>query len=153
MLGSWRFLTERGYQNLIASTSTDAVVIQKERVLASSIPSDFFRIDLDKKMKALSVPDTFRGDSPKYNNIKTNSGNYQHRKTEGLGLTGFILTLIAWVIVYTGFLCILGIIFGAVSLHKINKHPERFKGRGFAIVSIILGIVGLIIGTIVLLAL
>jgi hypothetical protein len=148
-----KFTPANSNQNLIASTSTDAVVIQKERTLASSIPSDFFRMELDKKMKAISVPDTYRGDSPKYNTIKTKPGNYQHQKTERLGLTGFILTLIAWVLVYAGFLCILGIIFGAVSLHKINKHPERFKGRGFAIVSIILGIVGIIIGTIVLIAL
>lgn len=104
-------------------------------------------------MKAIAIPDTYRGDSPKYNNIKTNPGNYQHRKTEGLGLAGFIITLVAWVLVYADVLCILGIIFGAISLHKIHKHPERFKGRGFAIVSLILGIVGLAIGTIVLLAL
>jgi hypothetical protein len=42
----------------------------------------------------------------------------------------------------------LSVILGAIGLKKINKNPDKYKGRGFAIAGIIIGsleIVGLLI--------
>jgi hypothetical protein len=64
-------------------------------------------------------------------------------RVEGLGLAGFIIGLVGWFVPIFGFvMCLLAIIFGAVSIGKINRNPERFKGMGFAITSLVLGVVG-----------
>lgn len=60
-------------------------------------------------------------------------------KTEGLGLAGFITGLVG-LFVLGIVLGIISIIFGAISLGKISKQPEKYKGKGFAITSLILGI-------------
>jgi hypothetical protein len=46
-------------------------------------------------------------------------------------------------------LAILGLVFGIKSLRKIKRNPELYKGKGFAIASIVLGVLG-IVGTILL---
>ena len=38
----------------------------------------------------------------------------------------------------------LAIIFGAKSLKKIKRNPEKYKGKGFAIASIVIGCVMLV---------
>jgi len=45
-----------------------------------------------------------------------------------------------------------GIISGAVGISKVNKHPEKYTGKGTAIASLIIGIIALV-GEIVVLAL
>lgn len=67
------------------------------------------------------------------------------RKIERLGLTGFILSMIGiplWLLTpFAGFvfgpLCF---IFGIVSLIKITRNQEKFRGAGFALISILLGL-------------
>jgi hypothetical protein len=77
--------------------------------------------------------------------IKADSVN-PHRRTEPLGVIGFILGLIGLFISYWGLLfAILAIVFGAVSLHKIKKQPDLFKGKAFGIFSLMLGIVYFVI--------
>ena len=44
----------------------------------------------------------------------------------------------------------MGVIFGAISLGKIKREPARFKGRGLAIASIIIGIIAAVGAIIVL---
>jgi hypothetical protein len=135
-------------ENLITSTSKEPLIIQEKPFgNITSNPHIFPHIDIQKYQRAFSTPDTYWGDHPRplYNNGRSVRDD---RHTEGLGLTGFILTLIAWVLVYTAPLCILGIIFGAVSIHKIRRYPEKYKGKGLAITSLILGIVGLVVGSI-----
>jgi hypothetical protein len=64
-------------------------------------------------------------------------------KTEGLGLAGFITGLVGLFIASIP-LGIIAVVFGSISLLKIKKNPQRFKGKGFAIASIILGIVDVV---------
>jgi len=66
------------------------------------------------------------------------------RKTEKLGLAGFILSLLGLVPIVGIPFAILALIFGLRSLKKIKAFPERFKGRGFAMASLIIGSVEII---------
>ena len=71
-------------------------------------------------------------------------------KMEGLGLTGFIASLVGLFIGGIP-LGLIGVIFGGISLSKIKRNPARYRGRGIAIASIIIGFVD-IVGAIVVLS-
>lgn len=74
------------------------------------------------------------------------------KKIEKLGVSGFIMAIIG---LFVGGIPLgtLAVIFGGISLSKIKNHPEKYKNKkGFAIASIIIGLVA-IIGGIVALAL
>ena len=78
------------------------------------------------------------------------------KQIEPLGLAGFIIGIIGWFVPAFGLaalMCLLAFIFGAISLGNINKKPDRLKGKGFAITSIVVGIVGLILAVALLSAL
>lgn len=77
-------------------------------------------------------------------------GSTLPRKTHGMALSGFIGSLVGLFILGIP-LGIMAVVFGAVSIGSIDKHPERYKGRGLAIASIIIGAVD-IIGMIIVLA-
>lgn len=83
---------------------------------------------------------------------QTNSIYYNNSvlKTEGLGLAGFISGLVGLFIAGIP-LGLIAVIFGGISLSKIKKHPQRYKGKGFAIASIILGLID-VVAMIILLA-
>lgn len=66
-----------------------------------------------------------------------------NRKSQGLGVAGFVTSL-AGLFVFSIPLGILSVVFGAVSLGKIRRNPSRFKGRGFAIAAIIIGLVDIV---------
>lgn len=90
---------------------------------------------------------------PTHSNLKNTAKPADGQpKVEGLGLAGFILGIVGlFMPLGIGIImCILAIIFGAVSLGKIKKNPEKYRGRGFALTSLIIGIVG--IGFVLLLA-
>lgn len=72
------------------------------------------------------------------------------KKTEGLGLAGFISSLVGLFILGIP-LGILSFIFGLISLGKMKRNPLKYKGRGFAIASVIIGMVD-IIGAIIVLS-
>ena len=57
---------------------------------------------------------------------------------EPLSILSFIFTLLGFL---TGVGFLLGMIFGAISLSKIKKNPEKFKGKGIAKFSFILSTV------------
>ena len=69
------------------------------------------------------------------------------KKLDVLGLIGFILTIVSipfwWLIsMLIGMIAgVLGIVFGSISMARILKRPESRMGLGFAIVSLILGVV------------
>ena len=67
------------------------------------------------------------------------------RKTEPLGKVGLIFSIIGFLPVIGIPFSLLAIVFGAVSLHKINRHPERFKGKNIATTSLVLGILSIVI--------
>jgi hypothetical protein len=48
-------------------------------------------------------------------------------------------------------MCLLALIFGAVSLGKISKNPDKFKGKGFGITALIMGILGVLINILLVL--
>jgi hypothetical protein len=74
----------------------------------------------------------------------------EERKVEGLGLAGFIASIAGLFVLGIPF-GLLAVIFGTISFGRIKRSPGRYKGKGYAITSIILGIVD-IIGVIILLA-
>ena len=73
------------------------------------------------------------------------------RKTEPLGKWGFISSLIGFIPLIGIPFALLAIVFGAVSLHKIHRHPEKFNtDKGFAYSSLFLGILGIAISIIMI---
>jgi hypothetical protein len=74
-----------------------------------------------------------------------NSGNGE-KKLSGLGLASMILGIFsaAFGIFGYGLLTgILAVIFGSISLYKIIRNPDKFKGKGMAWAGLICGIVGI----------
>jgi hypothetical protein len=66
------------------------------------------------------------------------------RKVEPIGKWGFISSLIGFIPLIGIPFALLAIVFGAVSLHKIHRHPEKFNtDKGFAYASLFLGILGI----------
>ena len=72
-------------------------------------------------------------------------------KVEPLGLTGFIIATVGFFIFPIG-LGLIGLIFSAISLHKITKNSDKYKGRGFAIAGLTIGLVVFILGIVILAA-
>jgi hypothetical protein len=70
-------------------------------------------------------------------------GGTAPKKTDGMAVAGFVGSLVGLFIAGIP-LGIMAIVFGFVSLGKIKRHPERYKGRGFGIASIIIGAVDVI---------
>jgi len=61
------------------------------------------------------------------------------RKTEKLGLAGFILSIFG-LIPFIGIpFAIMAYVFGVRSLRKIKKNPEKYRGKGYARSSQIIG--------------
>ena len=85
------------------------------------------------------------------NRSELTTPNNTPQEIEGLGLAGFIVSLAGLIILGIPF-GIVGIVFGGISLGKINKNPDKYKGKGFAIGSLVIGIID-IIGVLLLLAL
>jgi hypothetical protein len=77
------------------------------------------------------------------NNSPNQIYNSAPQKTEGLGLAGFISGLVGLFIASIP-LGIIAVVFGSISLSKIKKNPQRYKGRGFAIAAIVLGLVDVV---------
>ena len=72
------------------------------------------------------------------------------RKTVKLGLAGVILSVLGLFPFFGLPFAILAVIFGAVSLKKINRNPELYKGKRRATTSLILGILGIAISAVLL---
>lgn len=76
-----------------------------------------------------------------------------NRKTDGLGLAGFIISLVGGffipivsieLLIFAAIIGFLAMTFGVISTDRINRYPEKLKGKGFGITSMILGILTLI---------
>ena len=76
---------------------------------------------------------------------KNNSKNSQDSKPEidGLGIASFILGLLGFNLI--------AMIFGAVSIDRISKYPERHSGMGFAITGFVLGLLSMVLITLLIL--
>jgi len=89
------------------------------------------------------------------NNSSSANNDNTHKKTAGLAVAVFVIGLVGLVTpLGIGLVCeLLALIFGAVSLAKIKRHPDEYKGKGLAITSLILGLVAFGIGLLVTVAL
>jgi len=65
------------------------------------------------------------------------------KKVEGLGLAGFICAVVGLFVVGI-LLGSIGVVFGAISLSRYKKNPEKYKSKGFAIASLVVGIAAII---------
>lgn len=70
-------------------------------------------------------------------NSKIDTNDSENPKAELFGIAGLVCAVIPFIIPVGG---LLAIIFGGISLNRIRKEPHKYKGRGFAIASLILGI-------------
>jgi hypothetical protein len=102
---------------------------------------------LKKDLATVSSKENSLGDSTtvkKRDNSKENAAGIKktdNRKTEKLGLAGFILSFPGMIPLIGIPFAVLAIIFGTISLKKIKRNPEKYKGKGFAIASIVIGCV------------
>lgn len=112
-------------------------IISKSNVLTIVYPNG------TKDTFAKSVPSTIANSEP---------ATSTQPKTEGFGIAGFLTSLIGIVVAAIP-LGIVSVIFGAISLGRISRQPERYKGKGFGITAIILGIIEIIIGLLILVVL
>ncbi|MCS7337211.1 MAG: DUF4190 domain-containing protein [Verrucomicrobiae bacterium] len=71
-------------------------------------------------------------------------------RTSPMALAGFICSLLG--VLCCGVLSLPGLIFAIIGLVETRKRPQQFSGEGWAIAGIVLGIVGLLIGILMLLA-
>lgn len=68
------------------------------------------------------------------------------KETDVFGIIGLVFSLAGlFLINFTG---LIGVILGIISLHRIIKHPDKFKGKGIAKASIIVGIIGFVLSMI-----
>ena len=71
-------------------------------------------------------------------------------KTHGLAIVGFVSSILG-LLVAGIILGALAVIFGGIGLGKINSQADKYKGKGLAIASIIIGVID-IIGALILIA-
>lgn len=106
----------------------------------------------NSKQEATPTPKKEETDYVK-ENPKTESNNASNEKPlkmEWLGFFGFLSSLTGLLVAGIP-LGSLGMIFGIISLVKIQKHPEKFKQkRGFAIAALIIGLIA-VVGAIIFL--
>ena len=78
------------------------------------------------------------------------TGNTDERQVEGFGIAGLAAAIVGLFIAGIP-LGAVAIVFGAISLSRIKKNPKKYKGKGLAIASLILGLVD-VVGMIIILA-
>ena len=67
------------------------------------------------------------------------------RKTERLGKQGFVFSILGFIPGLGIIFSLLAIIFGAISLQRINRNPEKYNGKKYANRSLVIGIVALVV--------
>jgi hypothetical protein len=70
--------------------------------------------------------------------------------TEPLGVIGLVLAILGFIPIIGLLFSTLAIIFGAISLSKISRNPGKYKNKGIATASIIIGALSFIVGIIIL---
>ena len=67
------------------------------------------------------------------------------RKLDGLALSGFIISFLGLIPLIGIAFAVIGLVLSSIGLHRIRKHPDRYKGKGFAIAGKWMGIAGIIV--------
>lgn len=72
------------------------------------------------------------------NNYNANNNNYYQKQevTDPMAI---------WALVGSLLIPILGIIFGIISLSRISKNPQKYKGRGMAITALVISVVWILL--------
>lgn len=135
LVGQQILKADVGVLNITTSTDTYLNVVEKEQ-----------KLKLRDKVAA-----NLAKAKQKINRTKENDGT--DRKTHKKAITGFVLAvagIAAEVLLWTsasgvGFFLWLGlsvaaVIFSIIALKKINRNPEIYKGKGWAIAGLILGL-------------
>ncbi|MBU5294462.1 DUF4190 domain-containing protein [Anaerosalibacter bizertensis] len=81
---------------------------------------------------------------------KITNGQQKPDQTNSLAIAGLVLGLVSWFLNFFGIVGILAIVFSAIALSQIKR--ESSKGKGFAIVGLISGIINVIYATVVILS-
>jgi len=120
-------------ENLLGPTYTMA----KERV--------FMVKYINGTKEVVEAPEKTISTSPQKNSSAKATGS---RKVQGMALWGFIIALVGWFVPAAGLALVMelaAIVLGIGGLIKIDKYPDKFKGKGFAITALILGVLGIIV--------
>lgn len=91
--------------------------------------------------------DIIKSNEQKQTGTSSSSDN-SNIKNHPLAIASFVCSLLGWLLLGIG--TILGIIFGAIALKKIKEDPTKFKGRGFALAGLIIGLAVMLIVLLVL---
>jgi hypothetical protein len=149
--------------NLISSTANEPIITTKNG--NRLVPDN--ELDFSHKNHSNKKTDNFSPNTSKLNsfkNQKTKTKVHNTKKIEPFGLTGFILSILSWIPVigllfpsaaswmfFAGLLSgIFAMVFGAIGLRIINRNQGKYKGKGFAIASIIIGILAFFSSIIIL---
>lgn len=126
--------TATNVQSFLTETSPDPAVI-KNKILAEKVaePNNSNSLENDVWDNTNSEFEISNSNSPK--SVLQSKESSTKKVQEPLSILSFIFTLLGFI---TGIGFLLGMIFGAISLSKIKKNPEKFKGKGIAKFSFIL---------------
>tara|TARA_B110000908_G_C10226121_1_gene438017 strand:- start:937 stop:1563 length:627 start_codon:yes stop_codon:yes gene_type:complete len=146
---NYNYVLEVSDNSLMASTDDSFLTLEENLTIPSNYYDNTFRTKVEQKLEK-SKNKLQKKINKNVKKIKTsNSVNEGEPKTEGLGLAGFISGVVG--LAFFGVLFgTIAIIFGAISLGKINKNPGEYKGKGFALTSLILGIIDVLAFLIIL---
>lgn len=70
------------------------------------------------------------------------------KKSKATAITSLIFGLTFWIPLLNLFFGILAVYLGVNALIKIKKEPDKYEGKGFAVVGIVLGILPLLLSII-----
>lgn len=143
-----RFLAESKLEvpeEVTASLTVSDIELTDEKPIIGSESSLPGKFELDE---AYMIPATKNGLRLFKKKQKAGDGTVV-RTTPSSAILSFIFG-IACLFVLALPLGLVALILGIVAVSKISKNPELYKGQGFAIVGIILGAIGVLVGLIVL---
>jgi hypothetical protein len=133
-------VTEVGIEEIKYKDCNDSKlpeVILKKKDVFKIIYSDGSFDEFKEEVVKNNVSDNTSGNSK----TKQESTGNNQIKTEGFAIAGLILSIIGFLFPFIG---LIGLIFGIVSLNRIKKNPEKFKGRKLALAAIIVGAISLL---------
>jgi hypothetical protein len=136
---------QKSEEILIASSSAEPVYLKTGINENGSVEEPVIsNKHLQGLIKSSASPDTIlKNNASQPSGSKTISA--VKRKIEKHGLTGFILSIFGLFPILGLPLAILALIFGIKSLRKIHKNPTLYKGKGFAIAAIAIGVFGILL--------
>lgn len=138
--------------SFVASTDPNLILPEEQRVLITqAFPNED---DLQDEMVSTNEENSSTSKANKnfQKLFSKHTSPLNSPNLEVFGLVSFISGLIGLIPFWGLLLGFISIITGIISLRKIAKNPGKFYGKGFAIAGIILGIIGIVISALIILA-